>query len=131
MAGLGGRQVDDREEAVASHEPRVAVEERHLPVQVGGALRDEDAGAVDLEAVGGEGARDARGGEQGHVGEEGAGVAQEGVGIVCRKLGTGPLGSLGTLRVVGSVVVCVVVRVRAQHSQRRRKWLYVTLVSLP
>ena len=36
----------------------------------------------------------------------------------CRKLDTEPLGSLGTLRVVGSVVVCVVVCMREQHSQR-------------
>ena len=66
----------------------------------------------------------------------------------CRKLDTEPLGSLGTLRVVGSVVVCVVVCIRVQHSQRRRhescqncgknptqekrkKVIYVTLVSLP
>ena len=82
MAGLGGSQVDDREEAVAPHEPRVAVEERDLPVHVGVATCDEDAGAVDLDAVDDEGARDARAGEQGRIGEERAGVAQEGVGIV-------------------------------------------------
>ena len=39
----------------------------------------------------------------------------------CRKLDTEPLGSLGTLRVVGSVVVCVVVHMRVQHSQRHRQ----------
>ena len=67
----------------------------------------------------------------------------------CRKLDTEPLGSLGTLRVLGSVVVCMVVCMRVQHSQRhrhgvariaartqhkrngRKKWLCVTLVSLP
>ena len=66
----------------------------------------------------------------------------------CRKLDTEPLGSLGTLRVVGSVDVCVVVCMRVQHSQRhrhescqncgknptqekRKKVIYVTLVSLP
>ena len=38
----------------------------------------------------------------------------------CRKLATEPLGSLGTLRVVGSVVVCVVVCMRVQHSLRHR-----------
>ena len=42
----------------------------------------------------------------------------------CRKLDTGPLGSLGTLRVVGSVVVCVVVCMRVQHSQRHRHESY-------
>ena len=38
----------------------------------------------------------------------------------CRKLDTEPLGSLGTSRVVGSVVVCVVVCMRVQLSQRHR-----------
>ena len=77
MAGLGGRQVDDREKAVTPHEPRVAVVERDLPVHVGGATRAEDAGAVDLNAIDGEGARDVRAGNQGHVGQEGSSIAQE------------------------------------------------------
>ena len=82
MAGLGGRQVDDREAAVTPHEPRVAVVERDLPVHVGGATRAEYAGAVDLDAIDGEGARDVRAGKQGHVGKERAGIAQELIGIV-------------------------------------------------
>ena len=78
----------------------------------------------------------------------GSAAATQQLRLLCRKLDTEPLGSLGTLRVVGSVVVCVVVCIRVQHSQRRRhescqncgknptqekrkKVIYVTLVSLP
>ena len=75
MAGLGGRQVDDREKAVTPHEPCVAVVECDFPVHVGGATRAEDAGAVDLNAIGGEGVRDVRAGNQGHVGQERSSIA--------------------------------------------------------
>ena len=37
----------------------------------------EDAGVVDLGTIGGEGARDVRTGNQGNVGKERAGIAQE------------------------------------------------------
>ena len=63
-AGLGGRQVDDPEQAVSPHEPRVAVVERDFPVLVGGASRAQDAGAVDLNAIDGEGARDVCAGDE-------------------------------------------------------------------
>ena len=41
-AGLGGRQVDDPEQAVTPHEPRVAVVERDLPVHVAQAEVETD-----------------------------------------------------------------------------------------
>ena len=76
-AGLGGREVDDLEQAVSPHEPRVAVVERDFPVLVGDASRAQDAGAVDLNAIDGEGARDVRAGDEGLVGQERSGIAQE------------------------------------------------------
>ena len=85
MAGLGGRQVDDRKKTVApQHVPHVAVVEPGFPVLFGGALRDEDSAAVNLAGCCHwrcRGTRRVRLRSR-RVGEQRAGVAQEGAGVV-------------------------------------------------